>query len=91
MATLSSATGTGHSPRGERKVAGLIYIILSITVVAAVAVFFFASKHEKLDPYKADRPAAVAPDVPTEAPGDRSGAVAAPQNESAPPAANETK
>lgn len=80
MATVSSATGTGHSPRQERKVAGILTFILSVAIVAAVVFFFIISKHSSMNPYQSDRPAATAPDVPTDKATDRSGAVAVPQN-----------
>lgn len=84
MATLSQTTGTGHSPKKERNVAGILYLALFFAVIAAIVVYFMASSHETLNPYESNRPGAVAPDVKTEAPGDRSGAVAAPQSNDVP-------
>ena len=61
MATISSTTG--HNPRGERKVAGILYIAIAVAVVVGLVVFFMASRHQELDPYKADRVESTAPDA----------------------------
>ncbi|MBS1969383.1 MAG: hypothetical protein JSU04_03710 [Bdellovibrionales bacterium] len=84
MASVSETTGTGHSPKKERSVAGILYLALFFAVAAAVVVYFMASSHEKLNPYESNRPGATAPDVGSQVPGDRSGAVAAPQSNEVP-------
>ncbi len=84
MASLGETTGTEHNQKQERSVAGILFLALFFTIAAAVAVYYVASRQEKLNPYKADRPGSTAPDVGSRVPGDRSGAVAAPQSKEAP-------
>lgn len=84
MATLSSATRAGHNPKGERNTAGVLYIALFFAVVSAAAAFLMLTWSDRMNPYKVDRPEFVAPDVNPSAPGDRSGAVAAPQSDKVP-------
>jgi hypothetical protein len=90
MASLSSATGTGHNPRGERRIARGLYIAIFVAVIVALGVFFFAGYHRQLNPYETDRPNATAPDVRGGAPGDRSGAVAEPQGNPPAPESSDT-
>lgn len=84
MASLSETTGTGHSQKKERSIAGILYLALFFAIAAAVVVYFVASSQEKLNPYESNRPGSTAPDVGSQVPGDRSGAVAAPQSNQAP-------
>jgi len=55
-------TTTGHSAKGERKVAGIIYIALSIAVVVGLFVAFFLSRNKDFDTQKAESPGVTAPD-----------------------------
>jgi hypothetical protein len=55
---------TGHSPKGERKVAGIIYIALSIAVVLGLLVALFMSRNKEFDTQKAASPEVTAPDAP---------------------------
>ncbi len=84
MATLNSSTGTDQNPKQERNIAGILFLAIMFAILCAAGVYFVASSHQKLDPYQSSRPESTAPDVKSDAPGDRSGAVAAPQSENVP-------
>jgi hypothetical protein len=85
MATLNTSTSPKQNPREERKVAGILFLAILAAIVAAFAVYMVASNStQRLNPYESNRAGSTAPDVNTEAPGDRSGAVAAPQSEKVP-------
>lgn len=91
MATLNTSQSPNQNPREERKVAGILFLAILGAIAAALAVYFVASNFEPLNPYKANRPGSTAPDVNTQSPGDRSGAVAAPQSENVPEPASKPK
>jgi hypothetical protein len=66
MQTINATTG--HSPKKERKVAGVLYIAIAIAVIAGLAMFFILGRNKAaLNPYQSDSVNAVAPDV---VPGD---------------------
>lgn len=84
MASLLETTETENNPKKERSIAGILFLALLFTVAAVAAVYFMASSQERLNPYEANRPGSTAPDVGSQVPGDRSGAVAAPLSNQAP-------
>lgn len=54
MATMSQTTGTGNSPRKERKVANGLFIAIAAVVVLAFLYFAFASRmNERTGPHSA--------------------------------------
>jgi len=59
---VMAGTSSGHSAKGERKTAGIIYIALTIAVVAGIVVAFLMSYNKDFDTQKAESPAVTAPD-----------------------------
>lgn len=84
MATMNTSTKPDQNPRQERNIAGILFLALLFAIAAAMAVYLIASSNERLNPYQPSRPAATAPDVKSDSPGDRSGAVAEPQSQNVP-------
>lgn len=85
MATLNTSTSPNQNPKEERKVAGILFLAILAAIAAAFAVYITASNTtRRLNPYESSRAGSKAPDVNSNSPGDRSGAVAAPQSEKVP-------
>ncbi len=53
---------TGHSAKGERKVAGLVYLFIGIAVCSAIILFFALGKNKSFGPSKSEDPTRSAPD-----------------------------
>lgn len=58
------ASTTGHSPRGEQKIARILYTALAIAVVVGVLLFVLMGRKSEFNPYQSDQPNTAAPDVP---------------------------
>ena len=57
-------TTTGHSPKEERKVAGIIYMAIALAVIVGIFTAFFMGGHRELDPQKSPNPETMtAPDA----------------------------
>jgi hypothetical protein len=53
---------TGHSAKGERKIAGLIYLFVGIAICFSIILFFMLGSNKSLSPNKASDSKKSAPD-----------------------------
>lgn len=58
------ASTTGHSPRGEQKIARILYTAITVAIVAGIILFVVMGRKSELNPYRSNEPHTAAPDVP---------------------------